>query len=261
MQTFEPNAVLVGRCDLAPGLASFFVRPNDGRVVSFERGQFTTLALPRSGAEGAASVVRHAYSFASSPDADAYEFLIREVPGGSLTPQLFALDIGDPLWVEEAAHGNFTLRRAESALVLVFVATGTGIAPFRSMLSDQSLHERFARVVLIYGARSVQDLAYGEEFEARARGDQRFKCVMTVSREPETGAMLADNTVRGRVLDVLCTERYERVVGIELRPENSQVFLCGNPAMIDDAIVRLEVRGFRKHRNRSPGNVHTEKYW
>ncbi|MCB9919292.1 MAG: ferredoxin--NADP reductase [Planctomycetes bacterium] len=256
-RVLEPNAVLVARRDFAPGLASFFVRPD--ALVSFVPGQFTRLGLPFT--DHGSEFVRHAYSFASAPNADACEFLVRLVPGGALTPGLFDLEIGDPLWVEPRVHGKFTLDAAPDSDELVLVGTGTGIAPYRSMLKSGSVHDRFRRVVLVHGARYVHDLAYREEFEQMAAIDDDFEYLATVTVEPDEADHGLGRLHRGRVLRLLEPDLYREATGHELVPERCQVFLCGNPAMITDATLLLEERGFRKHRTRLPGHIHSERFW
>ncbi|MCA8968646.1 MAG: ferredoxin--NADP reductase [Planctomycetes bacterium] len=252
-----PNAVLFERRDFAPGLASFFVRPDV--PVPFVPGQFTRLGLPTD--DHGSQFVQHAYSFASAPNSDAYEFLVRLVPGGALTPRLFDLEVGQRLWVEPRVHGKFTLDAAPDSDELVLVGTGTGVAPFRSMLVHGSVHDRFRRVVLVHGARYVHDLAYREEFAQMAEVDADFEYLATVTVEPDDAGVELDGLHRGRVLRLLEPDRYRSVTGRDLVPERCQVFLCGNPAMIADATLLLEERGFRKHRTRHPGHIHSERFW
>lgn len=260
VKIFEPNAVLTARRDWNDGLASFFVRPTSGSIVPFEPGQFTTLALPKSPTwgEGSGEVIRHAYSYASHPSEECYEFFVRRVDRGALTPKLFALAVGDPVWIDERASGKFTLAQAPDAPELVLIGTGTGVAPFRPMILDAGTERRFPRRVLVYGARYVADLAYAEEFSALAARDSSFVFLPTVT-DPDVDATWSG--FRGRVQALLEPDLYRASTGHALSPERCQVYLCGNPRMIEEVQSLLEGLGFKQHRSREPGQIHTEKYW
>lgn len=260
MKIHGPNAEIASRTEWADGLATFRVRPVGWDLPDFKPGQFGNLALPEGEdwdrESGAA--IRRAYSIASAPGEDALDFYVRLVEDGALTPKLFALGPGDSIHMDERMAGAFTLDKADGAEDLVLVATGTGVGPFRPMLLDRDARSHFGRVVLVYGARYASDLGYLEEFRQLAREDDSICFVPAVSRGRE-GEDWDGPT--GRVTEHMTPEAYERHTGKPLEPERCQVFLCGNPAMIADVRAGLESHGFKIHRRREPGQIHTEKYW
>lgn len=261
MKIEAPNAELIARRDWSDGLATFTVRPTGWELPDFCAGQFTNLALPEDGTWGAndGAAIRRAYSIASPPGDDAMEFFIRRVDGGALTPKLFELEIGDPIWLDSRIAGHFTLASAQDAEELLLVGTGTGVAPYRSMiLGDRDALSRFGRVVLLYSERFVKDLGHYDEFLARTEEDSRFLFLPTVTRE-ERGDHWRG--LHGRVNVHLAADAYKEITGGDLTPARCQIYLCGNPDMIRDVQGDLEARGFRKHRRREPGQLHVEKYW
>jgi ferredoxin--NADP+ reductase len=274
------NARVVRRTDLHDGLRIIHVRPADGPPPPFKPGQFVVLGLPRA-EPGRSLLLRRAYSIASPPGADALEFLLVRIDEGRLTPRLWELREGDPLFLDSAARGEFTLDAVPPHSNLVLFATGTGIAPYMSMLraklpggwtaaargchgNGPQPHEsghgsaRFRRTVLIHGVRYAADLAYRTELEAFASREAGFRYVPIVSREPHDAAW---DGLRGRVQLALAEERFEGLAGFPLSPATCHVLLCGNPAMVREVQGQLESRGFCPHTRRRPGNVHTERYW
>lgn len=263
-----PNAVMVGRRDLNARVAIIHVRPDSGAIEPFVPGQFVQLGLPadsdraRTGNEGVTrtKLVRRSYSIASAPhQSETYELCVALVPGGLVTPRLFRLGVGDRLWHDAAPKGKFTLERVPYGVNLVLVATGTGIAPFVSMLRTQASDRlRWPRIVVVHGVREQSDLAYREELATAARADARIAYVPVLSREPRGSTW---NGLRGHVQLALEPACFQSRAGFVLEASNSHVLLCGNPTMIDDLRVRLGERGFATDTPRTPGNVHFERYW
>ena len=272
MDTELLNATVVERVDLNDELSVVRVQPDCGLVPDFTPGQFVTLALPRdhsadprapAGAlrspSSRARLIRRAYSIASSPDTrDSMEFLVVLVRGGKLTPRLWTVEQGGRLWMNDRVEGEFTLKGVPADKELVMISTGTGIAPFMSMLRTYRGQSRWRRFVMINGARRATDLAYRQELERVAREDPGIVYISTVTREPEDSEWRG---LRGRVQALLEDEVYQRTVGTPLEPQEAHVFLCGNPVMIKSVQALLEVRGFQPHTRRTPGNIHFERYW
>ncbi|MGD8452885.1 MAG: ferredoxin--NADP reductase [Phycisphaerae bacterium] len=263
------NATLIERHDLNEMLSIVRVRPDSGRVPDFTPGQFITLGLPkeipaevaaiRPRRPGRTPMTRRAYSIASPPgETEAYELFVVLVTEGKLTPKMWTLSEGDRLWMDEVAKGEFTLERVPAGQDLVLISTGTGIAPFMSMLRHYRGTGRWRRVVLINGVRRVSDLGYRAELEAICREDASVRHVPVVSREGKADGW---DGLHGRVPAVLEPETYERLVGSPLDPASCQVCLCGNPGMIDDVEALLHERGFRTQTDDQPGNIHVERYW
>lgn len=264
------NATLIERIDLNPELAVFRIRPDSGQIQPFEPGQYAMLALinddplpanlpPAAAARTKVRLIKRAYSIASAPKTrDHMEFLIVLVKEGRLTPRLWKLGIGDRILLEDQAKGEFTLQHVPPGKDLVMVSTGTGLAPFMSMLRQYHGTSRWRRIVMINGCRYVADFGYREELEAYAKADSNVIYVPMATREPADSGW---NGIRGRVNALLEAEAFEKHVGFPLDPAHCVVMLCGNPDMIDGVQKSLESRGFTTHTKETPGNIHFERYW
>lgn len=264
------NASLVERQDLTDELAIFKIRYDDGDVPDFTPGQFTTLGLPPDpdeerpsavpGRKSRPKLIRRAYSIASSPlQKDAMEFYLVVVPDGKLTPKLWRLQPGDRLFMDRRISGHFTLDGVPHDKDLVCISTGTGLAPFVSMLKTYRGQNRWRKFVIIHGTRLCVDLGYRAELEQIAAEDPSVVYLPTCTREPEGSIWQG---MRGRVHHILEPDTYQRLVGHPLSPDFAHVFLCGNPAMIDQCEADLTARGFVvKDKQHPDGNVHFERYW
>ena len=263
------NAGIVERHDLNETLSIVRVRPDSGRIPDFKPGQFVTLGLPKpltpaiaarlAGRPGVVPMVRRAYSVASSPrQTDALELFVVLIETGKLTPLLWRRDFPNRVFLEDVAKGEFTLDSVPDGQNLVMISTGTGIAPFVSMLRTYRGQNRWRQLVIINGVRRVSDLGYRAELEGVSREDPTVRYVPIVSRPDAAGGW---DRLCGRVQvmldDALCQEH----AGLCLDPRSCHVFLCGNPAMIDEMELLLQKRGFRTHTAQTPGNIHFERYW
>jgi len=236
------------RVDWAPGLFTLRI---DTRLETFLPGQFVALGLDHDGKR-----IERLFSIASAPH-EPLEFLIQTVEEGELTPHLFALGVGDELFVRPDARGVFVLDRVPDAETLWMFATGTGIAPYVSMLRTETPWRRFSRIVLAHGVRHRADLAYHDELlRHSAEHGGQLRVLSFVTREsPPKGALA------GRFTEALENGRLAAAAGADLTPETSQVLLCGNPDMIQQMTALLEARDFHPNRPKHPGHVTTERFW
>jgi ferredoxin/flavodoxin---NADP+ reductase len=218
----------------------------------FEAGQFVKLALDIDGER-----IARPFSFVNPPDAALYEFYGVVVPEGPLSPRLARLSTGDVVYLSLNPAGFLVLSEVPDAETLWLMSTGTGLAPFLSILCTEAPWQRYRRVVLVHAARLAKELVYGALLEsiARDRGAERFRRVTFVSREQAQGSLY------GRIPAAISDGRIEAAAGAPLRAENSQVMLCGNPAMLRDASTALAARGMKKHRRRTPGQITVESFW
>jgi ferredoxin--NADP+ reductase len=259
----EVNSQVVERWEIARGLVVTRIRP-DVPLGAFEPGQFVRLGVKEAATdgEGNGKLVRRAYSIASAPKSTEYvEFLIVKVDEGRLSPSLVAAQVGERLWMEEVAKGKFTLEPILPGRDLVLVATGTGIAPFMSMLRELETRPPWGRVLLLHGVQQVAHLAYREELEAVRERAAWFRYVPIVSRESVAGVL---NARPGRVNAVLtlADAEFQDVAGFKLDPANADALLCGNPAMVVEVTEMLKSRGFTKSTHKpATGVIHTERYW
>ena len=219
--------------------------------IVFEAGQFTKLALPAEG-----EMLARAYSFVSAPQERPYEFYYVTVTDGPLTQRLARLVPGDALFLSPNPSGFLVLSEVPDAENLWMLATGTGIAPFLSLLKTEALWQRFGRVVLMHAVRYASELSYREAIAGlQALHPGRLALVSVVSRERPEGAL------SGRIPAAILDGRLEEAAGVGLSASSSQVMICGNPAMVTDAVHALAGRGLKKHRRRSPGQITFENYW
>jgi ferredoxin--NADP+ reductase len=265
------NAVVTNRAEVAPGLMIVRVAPDGWALPRFKPGQFAVLGLPAEAARHplsdpedppakAGSMIRRAYSIASSSREDAYlEFFLNLVRSGSLTPRLFALNAGDRVWLGPKITGLFTFEEVPRDANVVMVATGTGLAPYMSMLRTFIADERHRRVAVIHGARHSWDLAYRSELVAMQRSRANLTYVATVSRPDEEPVPWGGET--GRVQEVWSRGVVADAWGLAPAPEHTHLLLCGNPTMIEDMVAVLAGQGYREHTRQQPGEVHVERYW
>lgn len=262
------NATLIRRDDFNEYTSLFYIKPDEGLVPEFEPGQFTTIGLPdpkaepKVGKDGKPKLrwIRRAYSIASSSAVREYfELFIILVEDGQLTPHLWKLPVGSGrIWLSPKISGDFTLRPVPDGKDLVLISTGTGIAPYISMVRRYWGQQRWNRCTLVNGCRLAKDLCYVEECRAWERQDPNFRYLPMVTREPEDSDYKG---LRGRCTQVIDPAFYRQHVGADLTPEQCHVFLCGNPQMIDQCEEQLIAMGFKTHKKNDPGNIHLERYW
>ena len=260
------NATIVERQDLTGELAVVKVRLDAGDVADYKPGQYATLGVPpvpgtpNDAKKGLARLLMRPYSVSSSPrDRSHLEFYLALVQDGACTPQLWKRGVGERVWMTPKCKGTFTLDGVPNGMDLVTVATGTGLAPFVSMLKTFRETGRWRRFVVIHGTRLCGDLGYRAELEELASQDESVVYLPTCSREPEASDWRG---FRGRVNGLMTGDALERHAGVKLDPSTCHVLLCGNPAMIDEAESDLAGRGFvPKDRDHPDGNLHFERYW
>lgn len=255
------NASLVERVDLTPRLALFRIQPGpnwgrdgEGQIPDFEGGQYCTLGLNNDEQSDKGSVSR-AYSVASPPEEKRWlEFYIRYVDqpasDNPLTHLLWKLRPGDPLWLGPKIVGHFTLAKTvgeDDPRLKVFVAAGTGLAPFVSMiLSWQRRELPLDRFAVLHGVSHPEDLGYREDLQT-IFADMPSRYLPTVSRPAQTQGWTGQ---QGRVETFFDTEKLgdlEQRLGFaegEFVPERAVVYICGLYGTIHNTLVSLLRRGF-----------------
>lgn len=265
------NATLIQRIDITSRLAIFRVRPDE--ELQFESGQFTVLGLTHASARCADAdphpvdpakadrLIRRAYSISSGSNQKEFiEFYITLVGSGQLTPRLFHLKQGDRLFMGLKATGVFTLDQVPAGKNLLLVGTGTGLAPYMSMVRTLSLGEGcpVRPMAVLHGARYSWDLGYRAELESLSQVCGGFNYLPVVSRLGDDPSW---NGMRGRLNELLESPELPTHIGFDLNPGTCHIFLCGNPGMVEEAIITLQGRGFDLGSRKEPGNLHVEKYW
>lgn len=224
-------------------------------IGDFKAGQFIKLSQVVNEKR-----IGRAYSLVNPPGCDYIEVLAVTVEDGQLSPNLHALKVGDVIDVATKASGFMTLDELPSNEAkgkhLWFLATGTAVGPFISILDTREPWESYDQLVLVYGVRKVEDLAYLEQLKRyEVRYPKQFKLVLSVTREPLTGA------IKSRIPDAIASGELESKAGLTFNSEDSQVMICGNPEMITASQQVLKDRGLTKNLRRAPGQVTVERYW
>jgi ferredoxin--NADP+ reductase len=246
---------LISVTPLTPSL--FTLRTTRDPGFRFVAGQFARLGVTK--ADG--TTVWRAYSMVSSPHDEFLEFFSIVVPDGEFTSELSRLREGDTLMIEKQAVGYLTADRFSDGRDLWLLSTGTGVAPFLSILQDFEVWEKFERIILVYSAREGKELAYQQLIAELTQRDylaeyaDKFQFIATVTREEYPGAL------HGRITALIENGELERVAGVELSPGFSRVMICGNPQMIDDTRAVLKQRDMRLNLSRKPGQIAVENYW
>ena len=266
------NAVVTQRIEVAPGLFILQVVPDGWPLPPFRPGQFAVLGLPPEAPRHPMAdptddpppkpgvLIRRSYSIASSSADQQYlEFYLNLVRSGSLTPRLCALEVGDRLWLGPRISGLFTFDQLPDGVNLVMVATGTGLAPYMSMLRTDLEHEKNRRLAVLHSARHSWDLGYRAELIMMERLRRNLTYVATVSRPQEEPVPWGG--LVGHVQELWQRRILEGIWGFRPEPENTHVFLSGNPDMIEEMAAILAAEGFREHTPQRPGEVHAERYW
>ncbi len=219
----------------------FSFRTTRDPALRFRNGHFVMIGLPVDG-----KPLLRAYSVASANHEEHLEFLSIKVPNGPLTSRLQHLKEGDEIIVGRKPVGTLVADDLRPGKNLFLLATGTGLAPFMSIIKDPDIYERFEKVVLVHGVRTVSELAYSEYIQKELPEHEflgellRDKLVYypTVTREPFRN--------RGRLTELLDSSKLTDDIGLPpLNPATDRAMICGNQAMLDDCCKLLDARGFQ----------------
>jgi ferredoxin--NADP+ reductase len=206
----------------------------------FENGHFVMIGLENEGKR-----LMRAYSIASANYDDHLEFLSIKVQDGELTSRLQHIKPGDPILVSRKPVGTLVLHDLLPGKHLYLFATGTGLAPFMSIIRDPHTYERFEKVILVHGVRIVSELAYAEYITDELPNNEFFGDEVrdrliyypTVTREPYQN--------RGRLTDLVNSGKLFEDIGLPpLDPARDRAMICGSPSMLRDTRALLDARGF-----------------
>ncbi len=221
----------------------------------FANGQFAMIGLNVDG-----KPLMRAYSLVSSNYEDTLEFLSIKVPNGPLTSRLQHINVGDQIIVGRKATGTLLIDNLRPGRNLYLIGTGTGLAPFMSIIGDVETYDRFEKIVLVHGCRKVSELAYGERItqelpQSDLIGElvgEKLVYYPTVTREPFRN--------RGRITDLVTSGKLFSDVGLpELDQDEDRMMLCGSPELLRDMKGLLEDRGFVEGSHSAAGDYVIEK--
>lgn len=221
----------------------------------FENGQFAMIGLEIEG-----KPLLRAYSVVSPNYEDNLEFLSIKVPDGPLTSRLQHLAVGDNIVVGRKATGTLLLGNVRPGRNLYMFGTGTGLAPFMSLIRDPETFERYEHVALVHGCRQTDELAYKEQIINEFPASEYFGEMLsekliyypTVTREPFRN--------RGRITDLINSGMLFSDVGLPaMSAAEDRAMLCGSPVFIADMRGILEALGMNEGNNATPGEYVVEK--
>ncbi len=271
MADLSLNAIVTQKIEVSPGLIILRVVPEGWELPDYKAGQFTVLGLPGTAARHTFSdeeiplkdkdkLIRRAYSVSSaSVNKDYIEFYITMVRSGALTSRIFALDTGDRIFLSQKFSGVFTLEMTEPDSNIVMLGTGTGLAPYMSMLREDLPCNTDRKYIVVHGARHSWDLGYRSELNTLATVCRNFTYIPAITR-PNL-EHIAWGGESGYIQELWEREVIQTKSGLKPTPENTHIFLCGNPSMIDTMVEVLEKEGYKEHSKKSPGQIHLERYW
>jgi ferredoxin--NADP+ reductase len=265
----ELNSFVSQVIQVSPIMKIFRITPDGWELPKFEAGQFVALYLPGSASrceeataeykeQAPEKMIKRAYSIASSSNEQEYlEFYITLVHSGSLTPRLFDLKIGDRVGMGQKITGMFTLDAVPAENDVILVATGTGVAPYMSMIRTDILKKQ-RKITVIHGATNSWDLGYSSELRLMESMFDNFSYIPTILEPEKEPTQWTGET--DFVQNILKRGEVEKIWGHELKPNNTHIFLCGNPNMIDSVVEVMGEKGFTEHSRRNPGQIHVEKF-
>ncbi len=247
------------------------VVPDGWELAEHHPGQYCVIGLPGSAPRCDLSepdeqevdpdkMIIRAYSIASASNQQKHmEFYVTLVRSGALTPRLFSLKRGDRVHLGQKVTGVFTLKEIPEESNLVLMATGTGLAPYMSMIRTFLTPESKRRFCVIHGARHSWDLGYSAQLSLLNGMLPHFDYIPVVSRPQDEITPWGGES--GYIQDIwkrgLVAERW----GEKPAADTTHAFLCGNPSMVVETLALLEADGFSEHTRKVPGEVHLERYW
>ncbi|MEY2657410.1 MAG: hypothetical protein RLZZ395_1152 [Pseudomonadota bacterium] len=221
----------------------------------FSNGHFTMIGLTVNN-----KPLLRAYSIVSPNYEEHLEFLSIKVPDGPLTSRLQHIQVGDSIIVGRKPTGTLLIDYLLPGKNLYMLSTGTGMAPFLSVLRDPETYERFDKVILVHGVRQVNELAYHDYLtqelpQHELLGEMvssQFLYYPTVTREPYQHM--------GRITDLMESGQLFADLGLPaLDPTQDRVMICGSPQMLKDLKSLLEQRGFQEGNTTRPGDFVIER--
>lgn len=260
------NATVTNKILLTPDLMILRVRTDEPRPL-FEAGQYTQIAVQGCEMRSPNSVlpldpfpekelIVRSYSIASANhETSNFEFYISQVKSGQLTPRLFNLTPGSRMWVDCNIIGHFSLNQTPPGCDIVMVATGTGLAPYISFLRSHIKEHQEIKMAVIHGAAYPWDLGYLSELQFISSTFSNFYYFPTLLKSDNTWTGL-----KGYIQEHLKSGLISDVAGIEMNPEKTHFYLCGNPKMIDSVSEFLFERNYTKNMRNAPGALHIEEY-
>lgn len=220
----------------------------------FKNGHFIMIGLEQEG-----KPLMRAYSIASANYEEELEFFSIKVQDGPLTSKLQKIQVGDEILVSRKPTGTLVVDHLLPGRNLYLISTGTGLAPFLSIIKDPEVYERFDKVILTHGVRHVSELAYQEEITGLPENEYFGEMVQgkllyypTVTRE--------DFRNQGRLTDLMESGKLMEDLGLPaFNKEDDRFMICGSPSMLKDTCAILDAQGFQEARHGDLGHYVIER--
>lgn len=210
-------------------------------------GQFARIAMPSTN-----EPQWRCYSIASKAGADTLDFFIARVKGSAVSPRLCNLKVGETILLDTEMNGMLIESRLQpGGRDLWLLSTGTGVAPFVAIVSDDSIMDKYERVFLVHGVRNWNETQYLQHV---LKLQPKLRVMASVTRDE--GAV-----IDVRIPDALESGLLEATAEAKLTPQASRVMLCGNPAMVKAVRASMRARGIVSPRNGEPGQLLAENFW
>lgn len=234
---------------------------------TFENGQFVMIGIEVEG-----KPVMRAYSIASANYEDELEFFSIKVPDGALTSRLQKIKSGDELILTTRPAGTLVPGYLIPGKHLYLLSTGTGLAPFMSVIRDPHIYEKFDKIILVHGVRIASELTYQREIEQTLPNNPYFGELVsdkllyypTVTRESyQYNSLKTVDGLRphqGRITDLLQSNQLSETLGLaNINPQDDRFMICGNDGMLQDLMTILNAKGFSKATSRTQGHYVIEQ--
>ncbi len=260
------NSTVIGKILLTPDLLVLRLRTDEPRK-EFKAGQYTQIGLMSYEQRSPNSVmplenpgdnvlIKRPYSIASANfETTEFEFYISQVKSGQLTPRLFNLTLGRRMWIDDKILGVFTLDNVPDGCNIVMIATGTGLAPYMSFLRSHLSSHLNNKLAIIHGAAYPWDLGYYSELMLIKNTFKNFFYYPTLLKADKSWMGLT-----GYIEKHLENNLLPGSAGIEIKPEKTHFFLCGNPKMVESVTNYLNKYNYVKHCKDTKGSLHVEEY-
>lgn len=233
----------------------FSFRTTRPQSFRFRSGEFAMLGLETDG-----KPLLRAYSIASPSWDDTLEFFSIKVPGGPLTSRLQKIKEGDEIILNKKPTGTLVLDALRPGRTLYLVSTGTGIAPFASLIRDPETYEKFERVILTHSCRTVPELAYGFDLMKAIEGDEMLREIVDGRLTHFTSATREEHAHVGRITKLIDDGSLFEAVGEKpWDREQDRVMICGSTAMTHDVRGACERHGLIEGSNARPADFVIEK--
>ncbi len=225
------------------------------RSFRFRSGEFVMIGLP-----GSTKPVFRAYSIASPAWDEEIEFYSIKVEGGPLTEHLQKIQPGDTVLMRKKSTGTLVLDALSPGKRLFLLSTGTGIAPFASIIRDPETYEKFDSIIVTHTCRTAAELQYGFDLMDRTQNDPLVGELTTGKLFHFTSTTQEDSPNKGRITQLIEDGSFFSAMGIDgFDPQSDRIMLCGSKAMLTDLKEILDARGFDEGANNRPSSYVVER--